>query len=478
MSATRVPPSDLEAEQAVLGAMMVQPSVIPDILRAIPRDQADRFYRSGHQGLFRAILDLWDSGRPLDLVTVRDEFARTGILESIGGLDYVVELAESVPSAANAGYHAEIVRDKATLRDLIRLSYDLQEAAYAAEEPPKEIIDRFEGHLHGVSSQRIASQAARVQDEVAAFLEELEQRRDGSIGGGLSTGFHQLDETLGGLHKGEMIVVAGRPSMGKTAFGLNIAEWVAGHGDTPVGFFSLEMTRQSVTERILCGRANVDMQTLRRGTITDQDYSALQTAAGQVNGLRLLIDDTSRLSLFDLRAKARQMVRSAGVGAIFIDYLQLMRYGGRCQSRQQEIAEISGGVKDLAKSLDVPVVVLSQLNRNPDSRGDTRPKMSDLRESGAIEQDADVVILLHRPGYYKKDDPDLQGIAEVIVDKQRNGPTGIIRLYWDGRLTRFTEMDPQSLSAADEAIRSYQAGAHEAYEPDQPLLTGNAAVPF
>lgn len=477
----RMAPCDLEAEQGILGEIMVAPHVIPDLLRIIPRDQAECFFRPIHRRMFQALVDMYDAGRSLDLVTVRNELARVGLLGEVGGVEYIVECVEAKTDPEKVADHAEIVRDKAHLRRLIQISADLQDEAYSGEQSPKNLIDQFESELQSVVNRRIASQAARMHDEVYAFLQELEQRRAGCIGGGVPTGFYELDETLGGLHKGEMVVVAGRPSMGKTAFGLNVAESIADREKVPVLFFSLEMTRRSVTERIICGRADVDMLKVRRGTIDDLELARLKAASDQVQGLSLFIDDTSRLSLFDMRAKARQAVRCLGAGVIVVDYLQLMRLGGRTQSRQQEIAEISGGMKDLAKTLDVPVVVLSQLNRNPEGRSDNRPRMSDLRESGAIEQDADVVILLHREEYYRKHDcpPDLQGVAEIIVDKQRNGPTGIIRLHWNGKLARFCETSEARLADAEDTIRAYQAHRDAELPPAKaPLLHTGSSVPF
>lgn len=441
----RIPPQDLEAEMSLLGSMMLSRDAIGDILPLIHRNESERFYRPDHRRLFEVLVDMYDRGDPIDLVTLRNELDRLGILQEVGGVDYIADLAESVPSHLHAEHYARIVRDKAMLRDLIVAGGTIIEEAYAHQEEARQILDRAEQILFGVTDQRIADQAAPIRDS----LEDIWQQIESSTGHyitGVPTGFVELDDMLSGMQPGEMLVVAARPSMGKTAFGLSVAENVAAVQKRPAAFFSMEMSRRSVVQRLLCSRARVDSHKFRRGMMNDDEKLLLHEVCGELHDVPLFIDDTPGMSVLELRAKSRRLKARFGIQAIFIDYLQLMSSPGRQESRQQEVSQISRGIKALARELNIPVVVLAQLNRNPEGRTDGRPRMSDLRESGAIEQDADVIILLHREDYYKKENcpEELRGISEIIVDKQRNGPTGIVKLFFNNRYTRFDNYAPNA----------------------------------
>ncbi len=436
----RVPPQDIEAEMSLLGSMLLERDVIGDVLPIIHRDETERFYRPNHRRLFEVLVDMYDRDEPVDMVTVRNELSRRSMLDEVGGVDYLVHLAESVPSYHNATRYAELVRDKALLRELIGAAHKISDEAHQHHEDATEILDRAEHLLFNVTDQRISEQI----EPIKAYLEEIYRQlesRDGSFITGVPTGFLELDGYLSGLQKGEMIIVAARPSMGKTAFGLTVAEHVAVN-QIPCAFFSMEMSKQAVVQRLLCSRARVDSHRVRRGMVNDQDMVKLNMVVDELHHSPMFVDDTPGMSVLELRAKARRMVMRHDAKVIFIDYLQLMHSPGRSESRQQEVSEISRGLKALARELDIPVVVLAQLNRNPEGRTDNRPRMSDLRESGAIEQDADVIMLLHREEYYKKHDApdDIRGIAEVIIDKQRNGPTGIVKLHFSQQYTRFDNL--------------------------------------
>ncbi len=436
----RVLPQSLEAEMGLLGSMMLDREVIGSVLQIIRPDESDRFSRDDHRRLYKVLVELYDQNKPIDLIVVRDELERRGLLEDVGGVDYLVQLAESVPSAANAEHYAGIVRDKALLRDLIGCCADVTNLAYSQGEDARTILDRAEEKLFLVTEQRVTQHVAPIRE----FLEEtfrLIESREGHYYTGLPTGFVELDDLLSGLQKGELIIVAARPSMGKTAFGLTIAEHLAADERKPVAFFSMEMSRQQIAQRLLCSRGRVDSHRLRRGMLTEPEIQHLQNVVNDLLDIPLFVDDTPGMTVLELRAKARRLRRQHEIAAVFVDYLQLM-YTPGAENRQQEIATISRGLKALARELNIPVVAMAQLNRSPEGREGHRPRMSDLRESGAIEQDADVVLLLHREEYYKPhdDNPEIKGIAEVIIAKQRNGPIGDVKLHFERQLTRFTNL--------------------------------------
>ncbi len=435
----RVPPQDLEAEKSLLGSIILERNVMPDVLQVLGPSGKERFYRNDHRALYDVLVTMYDTSQPIDTVTLKEELQRRGLLEETGGVDYIVELVESVPSAANAEHYARIVRDKALLRELIRAGGEMMELAYGHAEPARDILDEAERLIFDVAGQRVSTRVDQLRDLLKEVYESL-STGDGDYVSGLATGFYQLDELTSGLQDGEMIVLAARPSMGKTALGLNIAEHIAVQEGKPVAFFSMEQSAMQVAQRILCGRAALDSQRLRKRQLTENDIHHLGMVCEELRDAQLLIDDTAGMTPLELRSKVRRLNHEHELGAVFIDYLQLMYLGKRADSRQQEVSEISRGIKALARELNIPIVVIAQLNRAAEGRTGNRPRMSDLRESGAIEQDADVILLLHREDYYNQDKPEYEptNTAEVIIAKQRNGPTGVVELHWDGRMTRFT----------------------------------------
>ena len=431
----RLPPQSIDAEMSLLGSMALSREAVEMVLPIIGRDEADRFYRGDHRQLFEVLIDLYDRNEPIDLTTVQNELNRRNLLEAVGGVEYLVQLAQSVPSWVNAEYYARIVRDKALLRDVIRSAGEIIEEAYADQEDVRLILDNAERRLFEVTEQRVSRHA----EPLGHFLEETFRRleaHDGKYLTGEPTGFPELDEMLCGLQPGELIIMASRPSMGKTAWALNVAEYLAVDEKKPAAFFSMEMSKQQLAQRVLCSRGGIDSQKLRRGMLNADEVAELTTFCGDLQDAPLYIDDTPGMTVLELRSKARRLKSQYDVAAVFIDYMQLMYCPG-AESRQQEIATISRGLKALGRELEIPIVTMAQLNRQPEGREGHRPRMSDLRESGAIEQDADVVLLLHREEYYKPQDDSVKGLAEIIIAKQRNGPTGSVKLQFNTRLTRF-----------------------------------------
>ena len=434
-------PQSLAAEAAVLGSMIIDPRCIGDVIELLDRSA---FYHTEHQILFDAIIALFEKnrGEGIDGFLVRDELERRDQMQEIGGWEYLQRVLETVPSSANAAYYAEIVREKMMLRETIAAATDILNSAYDETGEAAEKLDEAERRIFAVADKRITGSAVALKDLVMRAYELIE-KREGTHVTGLPTGYYELDDLTCGLQSGEMIIVAGRPSMGKTALALNIAEHVGIIEKTPLAIFSLEMGKQQLAERFLCSYSGVDSQLVRKGMLTTDHYQKLVEACGVVSEAPIYIDDTSGLTPLELRAKARRLKSSCHIQCILVDYLQLMHLGtGRVESRQQEISTISRYLKSLARELDVPVVVLSQLNRSPEGREGHRPRMSDLRESGSIEQDADVVMLLHREDYYHRGEADYQvdNTAEVIIAKQRNGPTGVVKLTFREKCTRFENL--------------------------------------
>lgn len=431
-------PESLAAEAAVLGSMIVDPVCIGDVVEKLTPDS---FYRVEHQYIYAVLVDLYQNHRSevIDGLVVRDELERRKQIEAIGGTDYLRKVMESVPSAANVLYYANIVSDKAILRQLIQAAGETMDKAYDQSADVSEILDEAEQRVFSVTEKKVSSAASPIKELVTHVYEVIE-KREGTHVTGVSTGYFELDDMTCGLQRGEMIIVAGRPSMGKTTFVLNIAEHLGIHDKTPIALFSLEMGRQMLAERFLCSVGAVDAQLVRKGMLNTEHYQKLVEACGILSEAPIYIDDTSALSPLELRAKARRLKNLYGIECIMVDYLQLMHLGsGRVESRQQEISTISRYLKALARELDVPVVVLSQLNRGVEGREGHRPRMSDLRESGSIEQDADVIMLLHREDYYHRGDLEYEknNLAEVIIAKQRNGPTGAVKLVFREECTRF-----------------------------------------
>lgn len=433
-------PNALDAERALLGSMLLDDAAVSEAITALRDAGASLFWSEKHQRLFDLIVELWRENKPLDGVVLKEAIARHHDFEKLGGFDFLAGLISSVPSALRVNEYAQIVREKAILRQLISAAHRAMDAAFDNRLPTPEVLDYAERAIFEVTEKRVTAAVQPLPSLIQEVFQKIEMM-DGTALTGEPTGFYELDELTCGLQPAELIIIAGRPSMGKTALGLNMAEHIAldENPPRPVLFFSLEMSSQQVAQRILCSRARVDSQRLRRGRHTEEDLYRLKQAADEISGRPLFVDDTSALSILELRARARLAYRKHAVRAIFVDYLQLMHAPG-AESRQQEVAEISRGLKALAKELKVPVVAMAQLNRKPEDRGSNRPRMSDLRESGAIEQDADLVALLHRESYYKSgEDPsaDDDPTAELIIAKQRNGPVGTVKLHFNRQWTRF-----------------------------------------
>jgi replicative DNA helicase len=431
-------PESLAAEAAVLGSMIIDPQCISDVVEVI---EAAAFYRIEHQIIFDAIISLYEKnrGQGLDAVLLRNELENNNRLQEVGGIDYLGRIMESVPSSANVIYYTGIVKDKHLMRQLIQAATEILEDAYSVPGDIAEKLNEAERKIFSVTDKNITGSTASLKDLVVRAYELIE-KREGSHVTGLATGFHELDELTCGLQNGEMIIIAGRPSMGKTSLALNIAEHIGITEKFPVAIFSLEMGKQQLAERFLCSTSEIDAQLVRKGLLNDQQYRELASASEVISEAPIYIDDTAALTPLGLCAKARRLKSQYNIQCLILDYLQLMHMGSaRIESRQQEITTISRYVKALARELNVPVVVLSQLNRSPEGREGHRPRMSDLRESGSIEQDADVVMLLHREDYYRRGESDFEAdnTAEVIIAKQRNGPTGKVDLIFREKFTRF-----------------------------------------
>ncbi|MCH2135067.1 MAG: replicative DNA helicase [Phycisphaerales bacterium] len=435
------PPVSIEAEMSVLGAILLEPHACGEVVQMLS-GRAD-FSRPGHGELYETMISLYDERQAVDLVQLQQVLTDRGTLEAIGGTEYLMTLAEGTPTAAHATHYARIVRDKSMLRQLIAAAHDILRDAHERPDEAPHLLDEAERRIFEIAQQAQTRRTADLARLIRETVERIEQS-DGQTLTGVATGYSRLDDMLGGMQPGEMLVLAARPSMGKTALALNIAENMATTGQA-VGVFSLEMGAQQLVQRLLCSRAGISGDRMRSRSLRQDEFRALFSACGELENAPLYIDDSPGLTLLQLRAKARRMHQQHGIKAIVIDYLQLMSTGGRVESRQQEVSEISRGIKALARELHVPVVCLSQLNRAATQREDHEPRLSDLRESGAIEQDADVVLLLHREAYYhtdeewKEEHPDLLNVAEVIIGKQRNGPTGRVRLTWESSSTRFRD---------------------------------------
>lgn len=438
----RLPPRALEAEAALLGSMILDWRVCGEVLQLV--EETD-FYTPAHAAIYRALIELYDKHQSLDMVQLQQLLRDQQMLDQVGGLDYLIQLAEAVPSATSAAHYARIVRDKSLLRRLIEACGKAIYSAYHDADPASELLDRAERAIFELAEGRASDQAVEIKHLLDEAMRAIENS-DGRLVTGLETGFYELDRLTSGLQNGEMIIVAARPSMGKTAFALNLAEHVASVNKQPIAFFSLEMSREQLAQRLMASASGVDSDKIRRGMLSDDDMLALQMAVGRLAESPIFIDDTPGLTLLQLRAKARRLAGREHIKAVFVDYLQLMSQPG-AESRQQEVSNISRGIKSLARELRVPVVCLSQLNRASEQREGHRPRMSDLRESGSIEQDADVILMLHRESYYHKGDQEWEAEnadklnhAEVIISKQRNGPTGTVDLLFDGSTTRFKNL--------------------------------------
>jgi replicative DNA helicase len=451
-------PESLAAEAAVLGSMIIDPECIGEVVENLNREA---FYRSEHQMIFDAVIALYERhrGEAIDGVLLRDELEKRKQLEEVGGVEYIAKILDSVPSSANVTYYSGIVKDKQLLRETIAAASEILADALDESGETSEKLDEAERRIFAVTDKRISGNAVPLKDLITRAYELIE-KRDGKLVTGLATGYHELDDKTCGLQNGEMIIIAGRPSMGKTSIALNMAEHIGGIDRLPVAIFSLEMGRQQLAERFLCSMGEIDAQKVRKGMLSTEDYEKLQRTCAELYEAPIYIDDTSTLTPLELRAKCRRLKSLYDIRCIIVDYLQLMHLGsGRVESRQQEITTISRYLKALARELNIPVVVLSQLNRSPEGREGHTPRMSDLRESGSIEQDADVVVLLHREDYYHRGDKEWQANnkADLIIAKQRNGPTGSVELIFRERFTRF-----ENASYAEEpAMRLESASSAE-----------------
>ncbi len=437
----RRPPYSEDAEQAVLSAMLMDQDAV---LRAAEHLDDTMFYAERHRRIFRSMVAIAERGGVVDPLTLADELSRRGELEGAGGKEYLGFLVDAVPTAANIEYHAQIVREKALLRRLIEVSTTVVTEAFEGRITASDLLDEAESKIFQVSQQRSQQSFTRIKELLWPTMERIEAlQRGGKTITGVASGFNDLDELTSGFQPADLVIVAARPSMGKTAFTLNLAQHAAIEHNIPIAFFSLEMSKESLVQRMLTSEARIDAQRLRKGMLRDDDFPRLARAAGILSSAPVWIDDTPGITLLEMRSKARRLKADAGVGLVVVDYLQLMSGPINSESRQQEVSQISRGLKALATELSVPVVALSQLSRAPEQRtGDNkRPQLSDLRESGAIEQDADLIMFLFRQEYYDgpvdKDGNSLEGKAEVIVAKQRNGPTGMVNLHFQKQYTRF-----------------------------------------
>lgn len=438
----KIPPQNLDAEAAVLGAILFDRDAL---LKALEVLRPEHFYRETHRIIFAACQDLFERNEPVDLITLANELTRRQQLEGMGGSPYLATLAEGVPTAANVVYHASIVKSKALLRELISACTSIVGSCYEEAEPTETMLDLAEARIFDVSKDRIRPSFRPIKAVLKSTFEDIERlySRKGHVTG-VPTGFADLDNLTGGLQHSDLIIIAGRPSMGKTSFALSMAMHAAMEEQVPTALFSLEMSVSHVVQRMLCAEARVEAYRLRTGRLGDKDWPKLTTAAGRLSEAPIYIDDTPSMNVLELRAKARRVKVEHRIGLMIIDYLQLLKGGGRFESRQQEMTEICRSLKALAKELETPVVALSQLSRAVEARDNKRPQLADLRESGAIEQDADLVAFIYRPGYYKAlQSPDEKENyeAELIVAKQRNGPTDTVPLTFRREYMRFEDAE-------------------------------------
>ena len=436
-SVDRTPPNDIAAEQSVLGAMLLSKDAIADVVETL---RADDFYRPSHCTLYDVILDLYGRGEPADAVTVASELTKVGEISRVGGASYLHTLVSMVPTAANANYYARIVREQAILRRLVTAGTRIVHMGYSGQGEVDDVVDRAQAEVYEVTERRTSEDYAPLSDIMQGTLNEIEaiSNRDGEMVG-VPTGFAELDSLTNGLHPGQLVILAARPALGKSTLGLDICRNASiKHGITSV-IFSLEMSRNEIVMRLLSAEAQVSLQHMRSGTMTEADWAKMANKMGVVSEAPLFIDDSPNMTLMEIRAKCRRLKQRHNLKLVVVDYLQLMTSGKRVESRQQEVSEFSRSLKLLAKELEVPVIAISQLNRGPEQRQDKRPMLSDLRESGSLEQDADMVVLLHREDFYERESPRA-GEADFIVAKHRNGPTANITVAFQGHYSRFVDM--------------------------------------
>ncbi|WP_053955070.1 replicative DNA helicase [Inediibacterium massiliense] len=434
----KIPPHNIDAEQSVLGSMILDRDAIIETSEIIKEED---FYKQAHKEIFDAILSLYNRDEPVDLVTLSEELTQRQTLENIGGITYLTSLSSAVPTTTNVKYYAKIVEEKSILRKLIKASSEIIEKGYQGEEEVNSILDLAEKSIFDISQNKSREGFAPIKEVLLESFDKIEQlyQNKGGITG-LTTGFTDIDRKTSGLQRSDLILVAARPSMGKTAFSLNVAQNAAIKGEASVAVFSLEMSKEQLVQRMLSAESHIEIQKIRTGTLNEDEWPRLAKAMGPLAQAKIFIDDTPGITVMEMKAKCRRLKIEQGLDMVLIDYLQLMSGDGKNESRQQEISTISRSLKGLAREMDCPVVALSQLSRAPEMRADHRPILSDLRESGAIEQDADIVMFLYRDEYYHPDS-DKKNIGEVIIAKQRNGSTGTVELAWLGQFTKFANLD-------------------------------------
>ena len=442
-STTHLPPHDLDAEQSVLGAMLINPNAITAVAESL---SAEDFYRDTHRLIYKAALTLYDKGQEVDVVTLSAQLERDGVLERAGGREFIHTLAEFVPAAANAAHYAGIVREQSVLRALIRVGNEIAELGYQHPGDTPTLLDKCEQKVFAIQQSRRTAEFQHIRDVLIRNFEHLDaiQREQGVSG--VATGFETIDRLTGGFQRANLIVLAARPGVGKTSLALNIAQNVAVEGKAPVAIFSLEMSAQELGERMMCSAARVSSHKLRTGSLSGDDYAKLVQSAGELEKADLYIDDSAGLNMFELRAKARRLKTKTPLALVIVDYLQLMSGDGRADNRQQEVANISRSMKQLARELEVPIIAVSQLNRSPEARADREPQLADLRESGAIEQDADMVMFI----YEDPSDPSSKGVVKLKIAKNRNGPTDTVRLGFVRDYTKFRTLTRDDYADFDE----------------------------
>ena len=435
MELGKVPPHDDEAEQAVIGSMLTDKDAV---ISAIEVLKPEDFYREDNKTIYGAIMNLYVKAEPIDIITLKDELTSLGKLEPVGGLEYLATLPDKVPTTANVEKYIKIVEEKSILRSLIKTANELIEIGYDQNEEVEVLMDNAEKKIFDLMQRKSQKGYSSIRDILVDSFTELEQLYNQKQHiTGVASGFVDLDNKTAGFHKSDLVLIAARPAMGKTAFALNIATYAAVSANTPVVVFSLEMSKEQCANRILCSQAMVDSEKVAKGDISDEDWSKLAIASGELSeSAGIYIDDSAGINIAEIRAKCRKLKLEKNIGLVVIDYLQLIQGSGNTKSREQEIAEISRSLKILAKEIDVPVIALSQLSRAPEARPDHRPMLQDLRESGSIEQDADIVMFLYRDDYYNPE-TEAKNIAEVIIAKHRAGPTGTVELLWMPSYTKF-----------------------------------------
>jgi replicative DNA helicase len=435
----KLPPQNIEAEQSILGSILLENNAINSVLEILTKGD---FYNEAHRKIFSVIIELSEKNEPVDLITLSNAMKDKNLLDSVGGTTYLASLVDNVPSAANVANYSKIVKEKAILRGLIGSATEIIDSCYETGSDVDQVLDKAEHSIFEISENKVRPAFFPIRDIVKdsfRSIEDLYSRKE--LITGVPTGFEKIDDLTSGLQKSELIIIAGRPSMGKTAFALNIALFAAMEAQTPAAIFSLEMSKEQLAFRLLSSEGKVDSQRLRKGFLGETDWPKLTTAAGRLSDAPLFIDDTPAITVLEMKAKSRRLKADSGLGLIVVDYIQLMRSGSYRDSREQEISEISRSLKALAKELRVPVVALSQLNRKVEDRTNRRPQMADLRESGAIEQDADVIAFIYRDEVYNKSEENSEkGIAEIIIAKQRNGPTGTVKLAFVDKYTSFQNL--------------------------------------